>query len=142
MCRSVNADVLRDVWEWVNSFDAIPLNLQSVEAGFLGRGDCLSLSVENAPVKTTQFISGNFIAQLQFALRLKTSSSCSAKRIEAMEALECLALQLQSRLPVLHEPMRAVAVEKSTPAVLESRNDDGSEIFRIRFVLTYQVLSA
>ncbi|MDE7242774.1 MAG: hypothetical protein K2O18_02185 [Oscillospiraceae bacterium] len=137
----MSADVVRAVWEWINTFPFFPENVQMVETEFLGRGDCLSLSVENAPVIVSRFISGAFTAQLKFGVRFRTAPGCSRQRIDAMKFLDCLADWLQNGLPPLGSQMRALAVEKSAPVILEEREENGSEIYLVRFVLTYQALS-
>lgn len=135
------ARVARALLQWLNAFGPVPKRVERIEAEFLSGRTCMGLFSAAAPFKTREFISGAYEAQYQFALQYRTAPASSEQRLRAMESLNTLAEWAEQGevLPELGGGMRAVSVERSAPAVLAERYDDGSEDYQILMVMTYEV---
>ena len=135
------AQTARALLEWFNECERLPERVECIEAEYLSGGTCMGLFAAAAPYKTQEFISGAYEAQYQFALQYRTAPATSEQRLCAMETLNELAEWAEQRetLPELGRGMRTVGVERTSPAVLAERYDDGSEDYQILMVMTYEV---
>lgn len=133
--------VARALLAWLNTGCPLPRRVEKIEAEYLANSTSMGLFAAAAPFKTREFISGAYEAQFQFSLHYRTAPACSEQRLDAMEALNGLAgwAEQNEPLPELGGKMTAVHVERSSPAVLAARYEDGSEDYQIFMVLTYQV---
>ena len=137
---SEQAQVARALLAWLNACGPLPRRVERIEAEYLSNCTGMGLFAAAAPFKTREFINGAYEAQFQFSLQYRTAPACSEDRLEAMEALNTLAGRAESgTLPELGGGMDAVCVERSSPAVIAARYEDGSEDYQILMVLTYQV---
>lgn len=134
------AQVARALLAWLNDCGPLPSRVERIEAEYLSSCTSMGLFAAAAPFKTREFINGSYEAQFQFSLQYRTAPACSEDRLAAMEALNTLAERAESgALPELGGGMGAVCVERSSPAVIAARYEDGSEDYQILMALTYQV---
>ncbi len=130
----------RALLKWFNSCGLLPKCVGRIEAEYLSSYTSMGLFSAAAPVKTKSFISGAYEAQFQFSLQYRTAAASSEDRLNALDTLSAIAAwaeQSQS-LPKMGRGLRAIQVERSSPAVLAARYDDGSEDYQILMVLSYQ----
>lgn len=134
--------VVRALLEWLNQYDGLPLVVKKIEAEFLpaeSSGICLTTST--AAYKTQEYINGAYTAQLQFALAYRTTPTNSNQRLNAMDVLTEIAAWAESRedLPQLGELKTPISIERTSPAVMIARYEDGSEDYQILMVFIYEV---
>lgn len=133
--------VVRSLLEWLNQYDGFPLGIKKIEAEFLPDGNGIGLFGTTAAYKTQEYINGAYTAQFQFALQYRSAPANSNQRLNAMDVLTKIAAWAESQedLPQLGELKTPVSIERTSPAVMIARYEDGSEDYQILMVFIYEV---
>lgn len=134
--------VARSLLDWLNQYRDFPLGIKKIEAEFLpasGSGICLTAAT--AAYKTQEYINGWYTAQFQFALAYRTAPANSNQRLNAMDVLTEIAAWAENRedLPDLGAGKTSVSIERTAPAVMIARYEDGSEDYQILMTFDYEV---
>lgn len=131
--------VSRALLVWLNQYQEKPIN--HIEFEFLGKDGGMALSSITAAYKTTEYITGNYDAQYQFAIIYRVMPSTSGERLTAAESLDTLGRWAEARtdLPVLGTNMTAMLIERNSTASMIRRFDDGSEDYQLLMNLIYEV---
>lgn len=133
--------VARALRDWLNQYDAFPDRVSEIEAEFLSEGTSMGLFATTAPYKTQEYISGAYNAQYQFALQYRVAASSSNQRLNAMEALSNIADWSEKRQdpPALGDGKKPISIERTSPAVMIARYEDGTEDYQILMSFDYEV---
>ena len=134
----------RALLDWFNEYTQFPDRVSRIESEYLPAKNGMGLFATQAAYKTREYISGAYEAQYQFSIQYRTAPSTSNQRLSAAEALSDLASWAEQReqLPDLGPGKRAVSVERTSPAVMLARYEDGSEDYQILMVMDYEVRPA
>lgn len=133
--------VARALLEWMNQYNGFPLGVKKIEAEYLPGGTGIGLFATTAPYKTQEYISGAYTAQYQFALQYRVHPANSNQRLNAMDVLSGVAVWAEQReeLPELGTGKNPISVERTSPAVMIARYEDGSEDYQILMAFDYEV---
>lgn len=131
--------VSRALLVWLNQYQGKPVN--RIEFEFLDKESGMALSSITAAYKTTEYITGNYDAQYQFAIIYRVMPRTSGERLNAVESLDTLGRWAESRtdLPVLGPTMIATLIERNSTASMIARYDDGSEDYQLLANMNYEV---
>lgn len=133
--------VVRSLLEWLNQYNGFPLGVKKIEAEFLPDGNGIGLFGTTAAYKTQEYINGAYTAQFQFSLQYRSAPANSNQRLNAMDVLTEIAAWTEKRedLPELGAGKISVSIERTSPAVMIARYEDGSEDYQILMVFNYEV---
>ncbi len=131
----------RALLDWFNQYEGFPSRVKKIESEYLSSGTSMGLFATTAAYKTQEYISGAYDAQYQFSIQYRTAPATSEQRLAAAEALSDIAAWAEQRadLPELGTGKRAISIERTSPAVMVARYEDGSEDYQILMVMDYEV---
>lgn len=131
----------RALLNWFNEYPDLPRYIDHISAEYLGSENGMGLFATTAAYKTQEYISGAYDAQYQFSLQYRTVTTDSDGRLDAAEVLSNIASWAEKRedLPDLGAGKRVISIERTSPAVMVARYEDGSEDYQILMVMDYEV---
>ncbi|MBS1474008.1 MAG: hypothetical protein HP058_03710 [Massilimaliae sp.] len=140
--------VPRALLDWLNEYQNFSNRVRAIEKEYLSNSTSMGLFTTVSAYKTAEYISGAYEAQYQFAIQYRISTSNTNQRLGAEESLNDIAAWAERRFgllgeaPYLGQGKKVTSIERSSPAVMISRYDDGNEDYQILMVMTYEVRSA
>lgn len=131
--------VSRALMLWLNQCPYKPV--KRIEFEYVPQdGNGMGIMTITAAYKTTEYISGAYEAQYQFALLYRSQPATSGERLESLGSVTAVAEWAESAsLPDIGERRKAIRIERNSPAVMLARYDDGSEDYQILMTLDYEV---
>lgn len=131
----------RALLDWLNEYTDFPPRVSEIESEYLSASTSMGLFATTAAYKTQEYISGAYEAQYQFSIQYRTAPATSDERLAAAEYLSDIASWAEQRddLPDLGRGKMATSIERTSPAVMVARYEDGSEDYQILMVMDYEV---
>lgn len=133
------ARINRAVLKWINTYSAAPtkINYEQLEDD----KPSMALSTIQGAYKIAQYITGGYLAQLQFKLiyRMQPNGSTD-KRLKADETLDTFADWLQNNLSSLHiSGVNIRSLDINSAASIFAVYQNGDEDHQILLTLKYEV---
>lgn len=131
--------VSRALLMWLNQYPEKPVS--RIEFEYLSDAPGLSVSSITAPFKISEYISGAYEAQYQFAVLYRIKPNISGERLNAVELLDNLGKWAEARedKPALGAGKTVTMIERNSTATMIARYDDGTEDYQVLLNMIYEV---